>query len=84
MLMQWLLAALILGQVVLVCARQTDTSGGLRDTAVKEFAARPAGRPVTGSTTVTATTPVAKRPSTRRKCRVSISGTVPFIVRPQG
>ena len=56
---------------------QTETSGGRSETAVKEFAVSPAGRPVAGSTAVSATTPVANKPSTSRKCLVSRSGPRP-------
>src|ERR1017187_704160 len=77
MLVQWPLAALSRGQVVLVRVTQTETSGGRSETAVKEFAVSPAGRPVAGSTAVSATTPVANKPSTSRKCLVSRSGPRP-------
>ena len=47
-----------------------STSGGLRDTDVKEFAVIPNGRPAS-SEVVTTVTPVAYWPSARRRSRAA-------------
>src|SRR5581483_7173608 len=65
----------IAGQVVDVCAMQTRTSGGSRETDVNELAAMPAGP--FGPCPVTIVTPVAKCPRTVRKRALSMpSSTV--------
>src|SRR5262249_31573412 len=53
-------------RVVAVRRRLQSTRGGSRETAAKELAVRPRSSP-SGVRVVTTTTPVAKRPSARRK-----------------
>jgi hypothetical protein len=52
------------GQVVEVCAMQTEAKGGSRDTETKELAARPAGSPSISA--ATAATPVGNAAKTLR------------------
>src|SRR5690606_41229712 len=59
------------GQLRLGRATQNSTSGGVRDTDVKELTASPAGAPSLPRSAVTATTPVVNRPATVRSRRGS-------------
>src|SRR5690606_22691528 len=59
------------GQLLLERATQNSTSGGVRDTDVKELTASPAGAPSLPRSAVTATTPVVNRPATVRSRRGS-------------
>jgi hypothetical protein len=54
------------GQVVEVCATQTETSGGSSDTETNELAASPAGSP--SMMAATAAMPVGNAANTRRSC----------------
>lgn len=58
-------------QVVEVVARQADTSGGARETDVKELTAIPTGR--SSTTEQTAVTPVGKHPKTARRLASSVT-----------
>ena len=53
---------------------QTDTSGGSRETQVKELAAMPTGAPPTIAQT--ATTPDGKQPNARRNSAASRRSTI--------
>jgi len=55
----------------------TDTSGGSSDTAVKELAAGPIGRP--SSSAQTAVMPEGNRPKARRSCSLDVIGTIPVV-----
>ena len=52
------------GQVVELCAVQTETTGGSSETDVNELAAMPSGLP--SASPATAVTPVGNAPKTRR------------------
>src|ERR1700722_6791303 len=52
------------GQVVELCAVQTETTGGSSETDVNELAAMPSGLP--SASPATAVTPVGNAPNTRR------------------